>query len=76
LNVITEKADEASHQTEVIYSSIKELATTSQSMADNMTQISSAMKDLEESNAQLRSVSGVVEARAGSLNQDCQKFTI
>ncbi len=76
LNVITEKADEASHQTEVIYSSIKELATTSQSMADNMTQISSAMKDLEESNAQLRSVSGVVEARAGSLNKDCQKFTI
>ncbi|AIW14447.1 methyl-accepting chemotaxis protein [Vibrio tubiashii] len=76
LKLITEKADEASHQTEVIFSSIKELATTSQSMADNMTQISSAMKELEQNNEQLRSVSGVVEERSGSLNQDCQKFTI
>ena len=76
LRLITEKADEASHQTEVIFSSIKELATTSQSMADNMTQISSAMKELEQNNEQLRSVSGVVEERSGSLNQDCQKFTI
>ncbi len=76
LKLITEKADEASHQTEVIFSSIKELATTSQSMADSMTQISSAMKELEQNNEQLRSVSGVVEERSGSLNQDCQKFTI
>ncbi|MEX0336577.1 methyl-accepting chemotaxis protein [Vibrio tubiashii] len=76
LKLITEKADDASHQTEVIFSSIKELATTSQSMADNMTQISSAMKELEQNNEQLRSVSGVVEERSGSLNQDCQKFTI
>jgi methyl-accepting chemotaxis protein len=76
LKLITEKADEASHQTEVIFTSIKELATTSQSMADNMTQISSAMKELEDNNAQLKSVSGAVEQRAGSLNQDCQKFTI
>lgn len=76
LKTITEKADEASHQTEVIFSSIKELATTSQSMADSMTQISSAMKELEENNEQLKSVSGAVEQRAGSLNQDCQKFTI
>ena len=76
LKLITEKADEASHQTEVIFTSIKELATTSQSMADNMTQISSAMKELEENNEQLRNVSGVVEQRSDSLNQDCQKFTI
>lgn len=76
LKLITEKADEASHQTEVIFSSIKELATTSQSMADNMTQISSAMKELEDNNEQLRSVSGLVEERSGSLNRDCLKFTI
>lgn len=76
LKLITEKADEASHQTEVIFTSIKELATTSQSMADNMTQISSAMKELEENNEQLRNVSEMVEKRSDSLNQDCQKFTI
>ncbi len=76
LKLITEKADEASHQTEVIFTSIKELATTSQSMADNMTQISSAMKELEENNEHLRSISGVVEQRSDSLNKDCQKFTI
>ena len=76
LKLITEKADEASHQTEVIFTSIKELATTSQSMADNMTQISSAMKELEENNEHLRNISGVVEQRSDSLNKDCQKFTI
>ncbi len=76
LKLITEKADEASHQTEVIFTSIKELATTSQSMADNMTQISSAMKELEENNEHLRNISGVVEQRSDSLNKDCQKFTV
>jgi len=76
LERITEKADEANHQTEVIFSSIKELATTSQSMADSMIQISTAMKELEDNNEQIRGVSGVVENRSGSLNQDCQKFTI
>ncbi|KJY83016.1 chemotaxis protein [Vibrio galatheae] len=76
LKLITEKADEASHQTEVIFSSIRELATTSQSMADSMTQISTAMKELEQNNEQLKHVSGVVEQRSDSLNQDCQKFTI
>jgi len=45
-------------------------------MADSMTQISSAMKELEQNNEQLRSVSQVVEQRAGSLNSDCQRFTI
>lgn len=76
LKIITEKADEASHQTEAIFTSIKELATTSQSMADNMTQISSAMKELEENNEHLRNISGVVEQRSDSLNKDCQKFTV
>lgn len=76
LKTITEKADEASQQTETIFSSIKELATTSQSMADNMTQISSAMRELEENNEQLRAISGQVESRSGSLNQDCQRFSI
>ncbi|WP_341662973.1 methyl-accepting chemotaxis protein [Vibrio sp.] len=76
MRTITEKADDASHQTDVIFASIKELVTTSQSMADSMTQISSAMKELEQNNEQLRSVSQVVEERAGSLNSDCQKFTI
>ncbi|EGA71881.1 methyl-accepting chemotaxis protein [Vibrio sinaloensis DSM 21326] len=76
LKTITDKADEASQQTETIFSSIKELATTSQSMADSMTQISSAMRELEENNEQLRAISGQVESRSGSLNQDCQRFSI
>lgn len=76
LKTITDKADEASHQTEVIFSSIKELATTSQSMADSMTQISGAMKELEENNEQLKAISGQVESRAGSLNQNCQRFNV
>ncbi|MGD8111100.1 methyl-accepting chemotaxis protein [Vibrio sp. TRT 17S01] len=76
LNVIIEKADEASHQTDVIFTSIKELVTTSQSMADSMTQMSSAMKDLEDNNEQLRAVSQVVDQRSSSLNQDCQRFAI
>ncbi|MGX1925306.1 methyl-accepting chemotaxis protein [Vibrio sp. NH-7] len=76
LKTITDKADEASHQTEVIFRSIKELATTSQSMADNMTQISGAMKDLEENNEQLKAISAQVEGSASSLNTDCQRFNI
>ncbi|NOH71010.1 methyl-accepting chemotaxis protein [Vibrio pectenicida] len=76
MHTITEKADDTSHQTDLIFSAIKELVTTSQSMADSMTQISSAMKELEQNNEQLRSVSQVVEQRAGSLNSDCQRFTI
>jgi methyl-accepting chemotaxis protein len=76
LKLITEKADEASNQTEIIFNSIKELALTSQSMADSMTQISSAMKELKGNNEQLKRVSSTVEDRAGSLNSDCLKFTI
>ncbi|MEI8655868.1 MULTISPECIES: methyl-accepting chemotaxis protein [Vibrio] len=73
---ITNKAGEAAHQTEIIVSSIKELATTSQSMADNMTQISVAMKELEDNNEQLRSISRVVDQRSSELNSDCQRFSI
>lgn len=76
LTHITEKAEQAAHQTEVIFASMKELATTSQSMADSMTQISSAMKQLEENNDQLRSTSQIVDQRSTSLNSDCQRFTI
>ncbi|MGY3570123.1 methyl-accepting chemotaxis protein [Vibrio paucivorans] len=76
LTQITEKADEAAHQTEVIFASIRELATTSQSMADNMTQISGAMKELEDNNEQLRATSQLVDKRSSSLNSDCQRFTI
>lgn len=76
LNTIIAKTDEASNQTEMIFSSIKELATTSQSMANNMEQISTAMRELESSNQQLRSVSVVVETRASHLNQECQKFIV
>ncbi len=76
LSQITEKAGEAAHQTEVIVDSIKELATTSQSMADNMTQISVAMKELEGNNEHLRSISRVVDQRSSELNTDCQRFSI
>ncbi|MFV0450497.1 MAG: methyl-accepting chemotaxis protein [Vibrio sp.] len=76
LTQITDKAGEAAHQTEIIVSSIKELATTSQSMADSMTQISLAMKELEGNNEQLRSISRVVDQRSSELNSDCQRFSI
>ncbi|EFP96297.1 methyl-accepting chemotaxis protein [Vibrio caribbeanicus] len=76
LKLITEKADETSNQTEIIFNSIKELALTSQNMAGNMAQISSAMKELEGNNEELKRISGTVEDRAGSLNTDCLKFTI
>lgn len=76
LKLITEKADETSNQTEIIFNSIKELALTSQNMAGSMAQISSAMKELEGNNEELKRISGTVEDRAGSLNTDCLKFTI
>ncbi|CAH8197537.1 methyl-accepting chemotaxis protein [Vibrio aestuarianus] len=76
ISQITQKADDAAHQTEVIFASIRELATTSHSMADSMTQISSAMKSLEENNEQLRATSQIVDKRSSSLNADCQRFTI
>jgi methyl-accepting chemotaxis protein len=76
LNQITEKADDAAHQTEVIFASIRELATTSQSMANNMIEISSAMKELEHNNEQLRQTSQLVDQRSSSLNSDCGRFNI
>ncbi|EIO3967758.1 methyl-accepting chemotaxis protein [Vibrio vulnificus] len=76
LKHITAKADEANHQTEIILSSIKELATTSQSMADSMTQISQAMRELESNNGELRDVSQLVDNSSRQLSNECQKFTI
>ncbi|RQW63266.1 methyl-accepting chemotaxis protein [Vibrio viridaestus] len=76
LGEITEKAKEATYQTEVIVSSIKELAQTSHSMADNMSEISTLMKDLESNNEALRKTSQVVDERSTGLSRDCQKFTI
>ncbi|MGF1754654.1 methyl-accepting chemotaxis protein, partial [Vibrio makurazakiensis] len=76
LERITEKADEANHQTEVIFSSIRELATTSQSMADSMIQISTSMKELEDNNEMIRETSQVVDQRSTKLNSDCQRFTL
>ncbi|MDC0612704.1 methyl-accepting chemotaxis protein, partial [Vibrio sp.] len=69
-------AKEATYQTEVIVSSIKELAQTSHSMADNMSEISTLMKDLESNNEALRKTSQVVDERSTGLSRDCQKFTI
>ncbi len=76
LSQITEKAQEAAQQTDVIFGSIRELATTSQSMADNMTQISVAMRDLEQNNEQLRSIGELVDKRSSDLSVDCQRFKI
>ncbi len=73
---ITAKAADAAQKTEVIFDSIKELATTSQSMAGSMTQISAAMQELEENNAQLKSISELVNRRSMGLNQDCQQFVV
>lgn len=76
LSQITEKAEEAAQQTDVIFGSIRELATTSQSMADNMTQISTAMKELEDNNEQLRSIGDLVDKRSSNLSVDCQRFKV
>ena len=76
LSHITTKAEETAHQTDVIFASIKELATTSQSMADSMTQISSAMEALGRNNDHLRDTSQAVDQRSSSLNSDCQRFTV
>lgn len=73
---IIQKADEANHQTELIFESIKELAITSHSMADSMTQISSAMKDSDDNNALLRENSKAVGDRSHHLNEDCKQFSV
>jgi len=76
LERITEKSDEVSHQTEIIFASIKELATTSQSMADSMVQISTSMKELEESTSIIRDTSQAVDQSSTKLNSDCQLFDV
>lgn len=76
LTEITEKANDATHQTEVISTSIKELAQTSHSMADNMSEISSLMKSLEEHNETLRVTSKVVDERSSGLTSDCNQFAV
>ncbi len=76
LSHITEKTNEAANQTAMIFESIKELAVTSHSMADNMVQISSSMKNLEENNQRLRKTSKVVAQRSTHLSEDCQRFAV
>ncbi|SON49675.1 methyl-accepting chemotaxis protein [Vibrio tapetis] len=76
LDSITGKVSEVNHQTEVIFNSIRELATTSQSMADSMSQISGSMASIETSNGQLRETSGRVEERSNRLSQDCEQFKL
>lgn len=76
LSKITEKAGQASEETELISNSIRELARTSQSMADNMTSISTAMADLEQNNEQMRATSQLVDEKSSQLNSDCQRFVI
>ncbi|USD66232.1 methyl-accepting chemotaxis protein [Vibrio sp. SCSIO 43136] len=76
LEGITEKVSEVNQQTEVIFASIRELATTSQSMADNMAQISTSMESVEMSSQQLRVTSINVDNLSSSLNQDCEQFKL
>ncbi|MGF1739820.1 methyl-accepting chemotaxis protein [Vibrio profundum] len=76
LSKITEKAGQASEETELISNSIRELAGTSQSMANNMTSISTAMADLEQNNEQMRVTSQLVDEKSSQLNSDCQRFVI
>ncbi|MGF1764850.1 methyl-accepting chemotaxis protein [Aliivibrio kagoshimensis] len=73
---IIHKSDEANQQTIIIADSIKELAATSHSMADNMAQISTAMQSTDSSNEQLRYNSSEVDQRSSLLNEDCKRFTI
>lgn len=76
LSVITEKASATADQTSMISHSIKELASTSQSMAENMVQISQSLKELEVNNEKLRETSHVVDSRSTELSQDCLRFTV
>ncbi|MFC1237235.1 methyl-accepting chemotaxis protein [Vibrio sp. F74] len=76
LSEITNKAEEASQQTDMIFSSIRELAITSQSMADSMSQISTSMSSIALSNNELKQTSQRVDKRSTTLNQKCLKFTL
>lgn len=73
---ITEKAEEANKQTEVIFTSIRELATTSQSMASSMSHISASMNSIAQSNSDLKRTSQLVDKRSTKLNQKCLNFTL
>ncbi len=73
---ITTKADEARQQTDIINNSIRELATTSQSMANSMGQMSLAMKQQESDNVKLRTTSLRVEDSSANLNSECRRFVI
>jgi methyl-accepting chemotaxis protein len=76
LDKINQKAEEAAHQTNTIFDSIKELARTSQSMATSMIEISNAMRSLEDNNEKLRESSTEVDQRSTGLSSDCQRFTV
>jgi methyl-accepting chemotaxis protein len=76
LSVIVEKADEANQKTEIIFGSIRELAETSQSMAQNMSNISSAMESIGRSNQELRDHSQAVDKHSSSLNEECLRFAV
>ncbi|WCE28590.1 methyl-accepting chemotaxis protein [Vibrio sp. SCSIO 43137] len=76
LTEITRKTSEASEQTEVIFRSIRELAETSQSMADSMSKISSSMSLIEESNHSLKQTSQLVDQRSTKLNNKCLTFSV
>ncbi|MDV7103018.1 methyl-accepting chemotaxis protein [Vibrio sp. TH_r3] len=73
---ITAKAEEASNQTDLIFASIRDVATTSQSMAAGMSHISSSMASIAQSNIELKQTSQLVDQRSTTLNQECQKFTL
>jgi methyl-accepting chemotaxis protein len=76
LSQITGKASDTAVQTSIISRSIKDLATTSQSMADSMVQISQSLKQLEINNQKLRETSRAVDARSTGLSNDCLRFTV
>lgn len=73
---ITDKAADTAVQTSVISDSIKELAITSQSMAESMVQIAQSLKQLEVNNERLRDTSSIVDARSTNLSNDCLRFTV
>lgn len=74
LELILSKAQETSAQTEVIFASVKELVTTSQSMASSMAQINESMAELEQGNQSLKQTSDLVDKRSTELFEECSKF--
>ncbi|MGR5176937.1 methyl-accepting chemotaxis protein [Vibrio parahaemolyticus] len=74
LELILSKAQQTSAQTEVIFASVKELVTTSQSMASSMAQINESMAELEQGNQRLKQTSDLVDKRSTELYEECSKF--